>query len=838
MSDRRSAAFPFNFLGVIGFALAALAGCSGDDGSQGATGSNAVATVSAYAPSTTALNMAVTGVTVASPPVVTFRVTDQNGTPVSGILPDNLRFTVAKLTPGTAVNGNLSNWQNYVLRRSGGRVQGNRETPTASNLKDNGDGTYTYTFQTDITNATCPPPATDPCNDSYGDPIDVSYDPALTHRVGIQIRRGSTNLPLANAVYTFRPSDGATSGITLRDIVKTARCNECHGTLEAHDERIDTRYCVTCHNRGTTADGQVGSQTGDMPVDMRVMIHKIHNGPVLPSVLGPDGQLYTADDYDPITQTDTRDYAIVGFSGKLSFKEVEFPQNHTNCAKCHGSGSDPETPQGDNWKNRPNMYACGACHDNVYFDASTNNNPDKTIAHQDFVNSGPGASGLVGPIADNDNSQCTSCHTPDAIATVHIPVEITNSTPGAEAGRAAYQDDLPPGAAAVTYEIKTGGVTVGGAPQRVTVVFRILVDGTPATLNAQGSASMLTNFTGGPSFYVAYAVAQDGIATPADFNVNASAPNVSLTNVWNGTQGTLSGPDADRYYTAVLVGSAGNVDIPSGATLVTVGMLNAFVQTNVPGYPGGLTLPTPAQRQAAAGYTARRQIAAREKCNACHATLGTNPTFHGGNRNDPQLCAFCHNPQGPSATRSWPARSSFFVHAIHGAAKRTVDFNWHGTAAGATVLKDRGFWEVKFPGVLNRCETCHLPGMYDFSNSIYTPALLGNLLYTYAATGNVTASFEISPWISGPQDFGARFNSATGAPAANTTRVISPIATACFACHDTNIAKAHMESMGASIYELRSTALDAITGKPVRTEQCLTCHGPGKIAAIATVHAK
>ncbi|MGB5081353.1 MAG: OmcA/MtrC family decaheme c-type cytochrome, partial [Burkholderiales bacterium] len=523
MGHRRSAAYPFKLLGVIGFALAALAGCTGDDGASGAAGSNAVATAPAYSADTTALNITITGVTVASPPVVAFRVTDQNGTPVSGLLPDNLRFTVAKLTPGTAPNGNLSNWQNYVVRDSGGRAQGNRETPTAANFKDNGDGTYTYTFQTDIANATCPA-SLNPCNDSYGDPIDLSYDPSLTHRVGVQIRRGSTNLPLSNATYTFRPSDGATSGITTRDIVKTARCNECHSTLQAHDQRIETKYCVTCHNRGTTANGQVGTQTGDMPVDFRVMIHKLHNAPELPSVLGPDKALYTADDFDATTSTNTRDYGVIGFSGALtSFKEVEFPQYNTNCTKCHGGGADPETPEGDNWKNRPNMYACTACHDDLYFGLTTTN-PDQTVAHKDFVNSGPGLPGTVGSLTNN--SQCATCHTPDLIATVHIPIERTNTTPGSEAARTAYQDNLPAGASVMTYEIKAGGVTVSGAPQRATVVFRILQDGNPVTLNA--SAPMITNFTGGPSFYVAYAVAQDGIATPADYNVNASAPNISL----------------------------------------------------------------------------------------------------------------------------------------------------------------------------------------------------------------------------------------------------------------------------------------------------------------------
>src|SRR5215467_934351 len=126
---RRSAACLFSLLGAVGSALFALAGCSGSDGSSGAPGSNAVATTPAGTlTANSTLNMTITGVTVASPPVVTFKASDQNGTPVSGLLPANLRFTIAKLIPGTAANGNLSNWQNYVLRVSGGRVQGNRET--------------------------------------------------------------------------------------------------------------------------------------------------------------------------------------------------------------------------------------------------------------------------------------------------------------------------------------------------------------------------------------------------------------------------------------------------------------------------------------------------------------------------------------------------------------------------------------------------------------------------------------------------------------------------------------------------------------------------------------
>jgi OmcA/MtrC family decaheme c-type cytochrome len=80
---------------------------------------------------------------------------------------------------------------------------------------------------------------------------------------------------------------------------------------------------------------------------------------------------------------------------------------------------------------------------------------------------------------------------------------------------------------------------------------------------------------------------------------------------------------------------------------------------------------------------------------------------------------------------------------------------------------------------------------------------------------------------------GFSFNVATGATteAAATTLVNSPIASACFACHDTDAARGHMSSNGGAIYEPRSTALQKIEG-------CLVCHGAGKEYDAAVVHSK
>ena len=65
---------------------------------------------------------------------------------------------------------------------------------------------------------------------------------------------------------------------------------------------------------------------------------------------------------------------------------------------------------------------------------------------------------------------------------------------------------------------------------------------------------------------------------------------------------------------------------------------------------------------------------------------------------------------------------------------------------------------------------------------------------------------------------------------AGTNLVISQITTACVACHDAPTDIAHMQSNGGHFYDTRSNTLAAAG------EQCLMCHGPGRIAAIGEVH--
>ncbi len=340
-------------------ALMLLAACSGDDGADGQPGPPGPPGPPAPPPVSDAADAAsieaqITGVTVASPPVVEFTLQEADGTPVVNLPASALSFTVAKLTPGT--DGNASAWQSYINRieepgvgpGTEPKAQATTESGSDGTLVDNGDGSYQYTFATDIANVT--------------DPVPVTYDPALTHRVSFEVRGFA---PVRNPSYDFRPSDGATSGLFTRDIAVMSTCNACHEDLSFHGgRRFEVQNCVSCHNPGS-ADANSGNT-----VDFTVMVHKIHRGGDLPSVIGGE------------------DYCIYGFRDSLHcYGDVSHPQDIRNCQNCHNENI-AETPDAANWYTQPTAESCGACHDDVIFETGENH-----------------GSGIPA-----DNTGCVGCH--------------------------------------------------------------------------------------------------------------------------------------------------------------------------------------------------------------------------------------------------------------------------------------------------------------------------------------------------------------------------------------------------------------------------------------------
>jgi len=855
-------------------------------------GSNATAASAEAAAAWAALapQVTVTGVTIASQPVVTFTVKDAAGNAVVGLGNktksatatvanlSNLGFTLAKMVPGT--NGDPSKWVSYNVVRpvtvaeQAGTIGANSAcnqtdkavatwcgtfptTDTQGTLVDNGDGSYKYTFYRDPTQVkTIVATLTDSTDGltKKADLGDLTFDPTLTHRVGVIISGNApgtgTNTPTgaasttpaapmvspANAVLDFRPDGGAITA--TRNIVKIESCASCHDfkPLAHGGSRKNPEFCVTCHTDQVRysfnkeapmlADGitfaiQSGTNAVVRPaqavVDGRAVgnfpnyIHKLHMG----ENLIKQGYNYNND------------------GGAMLFNENRYPQDVRNCTKCHDASNNAttgttKTTDGDNWKKVPNMLACGSCHDGINFATGGG-----TTLNGQY-------SGHVGG-AKADNAQCVLCHDATTIPVYHQTTVASPNNPVVKAGAASF-----------VYKIS--GATISS--NKLVVKFQILKDGAAVKLNTYAAGAVpITGYTGGPSFLVIYATGQDGIAAPSDWN--SGHDTLSLTDAWAGANGNtlvLSDAATNTYTVTIAASTTGrspshSLALPADAKMVTAMMAGAFVDPTIADNAGAL--PGVPAMMAATGKTpdgtanvARRVIFSETKCNSCHDRLGTSPNFHGGSYSI-AMCAACHTPNQGGST-GWSASFRVWVHGIHSAEKRTIPFTWHAVSATDTYMN------VGYPGVLKDCAQCHLPGTYDFSASQYTDTLIGNMLNVQAATGaKVLASSYVPPQaapvgsaatsgllayglVSG-QDYGTGWsiNAATGQLVAKTSQdtnlVTSPITAVCSTCHDSASAISHFSTNNGSFYQPRSVAL-------TKTETCLICHGPGKVAAIADVH--
>jgi OmcA/MtrC family decaheme c-type cytochrome len=292
--------------------------------------------------------------------------------------------------------------------------------------------------------------------------------------------------------------------------------------------------------------------------------------------------------------------------------------------------------------------------------------------------------------------------------------------------------------------------------------------------------------------------------------------------------------------------------LPDDAKMVTAALginYNGLVQLGLAEYPKGIRLREPAfAMKVADGFTARRSIVSNDKCNACHGQLGVAPSFHSGARNNGEGCATgaCHDANKATGHvgaangfgGGWSVASKNLIHSIHGSAKRDKAFTYEATAANPD-----GFKEVTYPGVLNRCEQCHVSGSYDFSGSA-NGAAVPNLLWTTDAAGNMSnptnaASIGLSPWVT---------SQGAGQVDYTTNNLVSsPIASSCFGCHDTSLAVQHMELNGGTLVRKFSTVSSVATRPAIgaastmtftKAEQCMLCHASGKVADIKEVHAK
>lgn len=676
----------------------------------------------------------------------------------------------------------------------------------------------------------------------------------------------------------------------------TRMCVLCHTDQRKYGVAEST---VTATTVSSTAANDGGNRANNMSIkNLPVWIHKIHMGEeLIKTGYNPNALLLNEFRFPQDVRNCTKCHSDA--TGKTVATGTTIPQadNWKNspsrlaCGACH-DGINFVDGSGYTLRDRNNAVLAGV--------ALASTTPSGHVGRGQSTDSGCPTCHLPGAMYDVDVLHMpvapidpANANNTTGAGNGGVPGINTHTNTSYVAGYNSAK--LPAGAIRVSFELKTVVVNAAGNPE---LTFRFINQNLGATswmaFNAQpatpdATVELMANFIGGPSAYVFASMPQDGVAAPADFNVSSS---VYIRNCWNGTLGaakcTMTAQDASGYTKLTMTG----VKIPATATMVTGGigfndgsLTEPLNQINLPAYPrvagqGGLNVPTMAVTKLATNantaivYTARRAIVESARCNTCHNSLGVfaKKTFHGGQRNDAATCAVCHTPDRNN--NGWSVTSNAHVHAIHSQAKRTADagplFSWLAVDSNAdgklAIGVDQGFFNVGYPGILRNCQQCHLPNTVNFggagtactsaassvTNTCASYAANNLVFRTVAASPAATAptypmlagGVSMSPYVNATTSYGAGYTATTWGTtgvvtdAADTTLVNSPIANACFSCHTTSMAKSHMTSNGGVLYKARADVKAANGGVMVNNEQCLICHGAGRVADVEVVHSQ
>ncbi len=277
---------------------------------------------------------------------VVYTLSDPNGLPLDA---------AGVTTPGAVSLGYIAavlpnNQEDYTAytthANSGPAVSStNQPGPDSGGVTTGGPGQYQYVFHTKA-------PA--------------GFDPTATHTIGIYASRVLTDFNLgtnyASATYNFVPNGAKVTKV--HDVIRTASCNTCHDQLSWHGgRRRGVEMCVLCHtpqNVDTTTGGSL---------DLKVMIHEMHMGAKLPSVVAGKPLIVNGTDFSQISYPAD-------------------PGDPRRCETCHSQTTG--AAQATAYLTNPTAAACGACHNDVNFATGANH---------------PG-----GP--QFDDKQCANCHIP------------------------------------------------------------------------------------------------------------------------------------------------------------------------------------------------------------------------------------------------------------------------------------------------------------------------------------------------------------------------------------------------------------------------------------------
>ncbi len=573
--------------------------------------------------------------------------------------------------------------------------------------------------------------------DYAGGPI---FDAGKTHRLGVEIRTNRNGFLPENIPANNAPYDFVPAGgapVFTRLIVNNAACNACHDNLEMHGEARFDVEYCVTCHNPFSIDPDTVDEPWGGSVDMKVMIHKIHYGKEL-----------------------TQGYRIVGYGGtEHDYSDVHFPQDVRNCTTCHQE-SDTSVPQASNWRTVQNIAACGSCHDDIDF-------------------AGGAHFGLT------DDRACVGCHGESAPAT-NPPLRVAEAHAllDREAGERFSFNILDISNTAIgefpVVQYSVTDPTNGDAP------YDLLNDAEWTECAQRGSR-------------LAVGVAWD----TADYHNNDSGSSPGLPV-------SMSAISCDGGAPADLGGGVYSVTSPVAVPASAGGSLAVTIDghpaVEINGVSTRIAVTNAVAYAAITDATAqpRRNAVAIEKCDDCHSQL----SMHGNNRTDKiEVCVTCHAPNATDINRragqcatdlgldDTPIDMKRMIHAIHASGATGVPYEVCGFGNSTHV------YDVEYPGKLNNCEGCHLPGGY----------------------------YPVDP----AEVLGTTFDTGTNVASPTDDRVVSPNTSVCSSCHTSSLAANHMIQNGGA-FDATKAADSTLISSGVET--CALCHGPGRQADVKVVH--